>query len=57
MDHHPTNERRYCLHCHYDLQGLPQCRCPECGRPFDAWPDLPAAIRAGILAMVRASDQ
>lgn len=25
-----------CLTCGYDLRGLPEKRCPECGRPFDA---------------------
>ena len=24
-----------CLKCAYDLQGLPEPRCPECGQPFD----------------------
>src|SRR4051812_17679809 len=25
----------YCLNCHYDLRGLSENRCPECGRSFD----------------------
>ncbi len=25
----------YCLTCDYDLRGLPEHRCPECGRAFD----------------------
>ncbi len=25
----------YCLGCQYDLRGLPERRCPECGRAFD----------------------
>jgi len=25
-----------CLNCGYDLRGLPENRCPECGRAFDA---------------------
>jgi hypothetical protein len=29
----------YCLGCLYPLGGLPEPRCPECGRPFD--PDDP----------------
>ena len=29
----------YCLGCRYPLGGLPEPRCPECGRPFD--PDDP----------------
>jgi hypothetical protein len=24
-----------CAKCHYDLRGLPEPRCPECGTPFD----------------------
>lgn len=29
----------YCLHCAYDLRGLPSGRCPECGTEFvyDDW--------------------
>jgi hypothetical protein len=30
---------RYCRKCLYVLDGLPENRCPECGRPFD--PDSP----------------
>ena len=26
--------RMYCLGCYYDLRGLPENRCPECGRFF-----------------------
>jgi hypothetical protein len=28
-------ETMYCLSCGYDLRGLPENRCPECGRAFD----------------------
>lgn len=29
-----------CLQCGYDLRGLPENRCPECGRPFPRPPTL-----------------
>jgi hypothetical protein len=25
----------HCVKCGYDLQGLPEPRCPECGKPFE----------------------
>jgi len=25
----------HCVACQYDLRGLPEARCPECGLPFD----------------------
>lgn len=25
----------YCLQCNYDMRGLPENRCPECGAAFD----------------------
>ncbi|HYE19808.1 MAG TPA: hypothetical protein VEA69_15265 [Tepidisphaeraceae bacterium] len=31
----PDSFRGYCLDCFYDLRGLPEPRCPECGRRFD----------------------
>jgi hypothetical protein len=31
----PSPETMYCLSCGYDLHGLPEHRCPECGRAFD----------------------
>ena len=34
-----TTVGKYCLTCFYDLRGLTQNRCPECGRSFD--PDRP----------------
>ena len=33
---------RHCLGCSYDLRGLPENRCPECGRCFD--PDDPGTF-------------
>jgi hypothetical protein len=34
---------RLCINCGYDLQALPEPRCPECGRGFD--PDDPTTYR------------
>ncbi len=31
---HSAQHKR-CLNCGYILDGLPENRCPECGRPFD----------------------
>jgi hypothetical protein len=36
----PSERHKRCLGCGYILDGLPEHRCPECGRPFD--PDDPA---------------
>ena len=33
----------YCRRCWYVLDGLAECRCPECGRPFD--PTMPRTYR------------
>lgn len=45
-----------CLGCGYDLRGLPENRCPECGRPFD--PDDPESyvskLRSGRSYLVAA---
>ena len=30
-----TSKYKRCLECGYILEGLPENRCPECGRPFD----------------------
>lgn len=35
-----------CLDCGYDLRGLPEPRCPECGRGFN--PDDPATYRSTL---------
>ena len=35
----------FCLGCHYNLRGLKDPRCPECGRPFD--PDNPETYYLG----------
>jgi len=34
-----------CWECNYPLRGLPESRCPECGRTFD--PDDPASMNLG----------
>ena len=31
----------HCLHCGYNLTGLPEPRCPECGQPFERNGDTP----------------
>lgn len=31
----PVHEASRCRVCDYDLRGLPEPRCPECGTPFD----------------------
>jgi len=31
----PVHEPGHCRVCEYDLRGLPEPRCPECGTPFD----------------------
>ena len=30
----PVYALHQCAHCGYDLRGLPEPRCPECGAPF-----------------------
>ncbi len=32
---HPTHDPGRCRVCDYDLRGLPEPRCPECGTPFE----------------------
>lgn len=48
FEHAVLIERRAftCRRCGYDLQGLPEPRCPECGTPFDP------AERERILARI-----
>lgn len=33
-EHHAQAVPRHCRNCGYDIQGLPEPRCPECGEPF-----------------------
>src|SRR3954468_19436061 len=35
----PPDQDVLCPLCGYNLRGLPEARCPECGGQFD-WPDL-----------------
>lgn len=57
-----TADAKRCLGCGYILEGLPEPRCPECGRAFDphdpvtyaahrisGLPYLAAAAGAGLL--------
>jgi predicted RNA-binding Zn-ribbon protein involved in translation (DUF1610 family) len=37
-------DRAFCLGCGYRLHGLPEARCPECGRDFN--PDDPSSVDA-----------
>ena len=34
-------QRGLCENCGYNLTGLPEPRCPECGQPFEAKGDAP----------------
>ena len=38
---HRRRGRGACLNCGYDLTGLPEPRCPECGQPFESKGDTP----------------
>ena len=42
----PVYEPGRCRVCDYDLRGLPEPRCPECGTPFDPT-EVPALAQAG----------
>ncbi len=39
----PESRPGHCLVCGYDLRGLPEPRCPECGTPFDP-AEVPAQV-------------
>ena len=39
----PSVRSKYCSDCEYNLDGLPEHRCPECGQPFD--PDDPRTFK------------
>ena len=49
VEHH-----RRCLTCSYDLHGLPDDRCPECGREFDPADPVTYAGQRGIRGKERA---
>jgi len=38
-----------------DLPDLVEVKCPDLKAVINAWPDLPDAIRSGIVAMVNAA--
>ncbi|MBU0618088.1 MAG: hypothetical protein KKI02_10260 [Planctomycetes bacterium] len=42
----PVHEPGHCRVCDYDLRGLPEPRCPECGTPFDP-AEAPALAQDG----------
>jgi hypothetical protein len=35
--HPPTPPGIYCKNCRYELRGLMDYRCPECGQAYDPW--------------------
>ena len=37
----PRFPRGHCRRCGYNLKGLTEARCPECGQPFEAKGDTP----------------
>ncbi|MGE3182214.1 MAG: hypothetical protein AB7N71_11335, partial [Phycisphaerae bacterium] len=40
----------HCLKCEYDLRGVADCRCPECGRAFDPDDDATFATPEDVLS-------
>ena len=49
----PVRSTKYCLDCGYPLDGLPEQRCPECGRKFDI--KEPCTYSTSVLPTTRAS--
>ena len=43
----PADQDAFCIHCQYNLRGLTEPRCPECGKPFD-----PAALNTSLIPWV-----
>lgn len=43
----PADQDAFCTHCQYNLRGLTEPRCPECGRPFD-----PANLHTSLIPWV-----
>lgn len=50
MESGPADSKLFCLHCGYNLTGLPSGQCPECGTAFDlaTLPTLMAQRRRGV---------
>src|SRR4051794_11931117 len=50
MDEFPATESPpRCLQCHYVLRGLPEPRCPECGRFFDPGDPLSYPVKPPLV--------
>jgi hypothetical protein len=43
----PADQDAFCIHCQYNLRGVAEPRCPECGKPFD-----PAALATSLIPWV-----